>query len=89
MLNSLFGKFAQWVDTQVALVSDDDEMRAITDNFDNEIKSVLSVGSKLRVEYSIKDGIELDKSTPPFYSPIIAGEEMELFKYCASCLHLF
>ena len=73
MLNSLFGKFAQRVDSHVALVSNVEEMEKITNNPDHEILNLFEVGEKLRIEYKLKESMELDNETPPFYSPIIAG----------------
>ena len=73
MLNSLFGKFAQRVDSHVALVSNVEEMEKITNNPDHEILNLFEVGEKLRIEYKLKESMELDSETPPFYSPIIAG----------------
>ena len=72
-LNSLFGKFAQRVDSHVALVSNVEEMEKITNNPDHEILNLFEVGEKLRIEYKLKESMELDSETPPFYSPIIAG----------------
>ena len=88
MLNSLFGKFAQRVDSHVALVSNVEEMEKITNNPDHEILNLFEVGEKLRIEYKLKESMELDSETPPFYSPIIAGRVFLLLVYFLSCFFL-
>ena len=58
----------------MALVDSMAELQKITDVPEHEIQAILEVGTKVRVEYTVKESMQLERETPAFYSPIIAGK---------------